>query len=105
MKTLLPPLLLIAGLSAAHADDTAPAAAASAEQARATWQAMSPEQQAAAKAMARSQAEEKTAAWGALSAEEKAAKQAAAKDRLQPVREDMQARVQARMAGRPFGRR
>lgn len=101
MKTVLTTLLMIAGLGAAYADETPPTP----EQARATWNAMTPAQQAAAKAMAQSQLEEKKAAWGALSDEEKAAKQAAAKDQLQPARDAMQTKIQARMAGRPFGRR
>ena len=105
MKTPLISLLLIAGLNLAHAEEAATTTTPSAEQARATWQAMTPEQQAAAKAMAKSQAEEKKAAWGALSDEEKSAKQAAAKEKLQPYRAAMQTKMQERMANRPFGRR
>lgn len=105
MKTILIPLLLATGLNPVHADDAASATAVTAEQARATWQGMPPAQQAAAKAMAKSQAEEKKAAWDALSAEEKSAKQAAAKEKLQPAHEAMQTRMQARNASRPFGRR
>ena len=105
MKTLLIPLLLMVGLNLAHAEDAALSTPPSAEQARATWQAMTPEQQAAAKAMAKSQAEEKKVAWGALSDEEKSAKQAAAKEKLQPYREGMHTKMQARMANHPFGRR
>lgn len=104
MKTPLISLLLIAGLNLAHAEE-ATMTTPTAEQARATWQAMSPEQQAAAKAMAKSQAEEKKAAWGALSEEEKSAKQAAAQEKLQPYRSAMQTKMQERMANRPFGRR
>jgi hypothetical protein len=105
MKTALIPLLLIAGLNLAHAEDAASTTALTAEQARVTWQAMTPEQQAAAKAMAKSQATEKKAAWGALSDEDKSAKQATAKEKWQPTREAMQTKMQARMVNRPFGRR
>ena len=105
MKTVLISLLLMAGLNLAHAEDATSSTPPGAEQARATWQAMTPEQQAAAKAMAKSQVEEKKAAWGTLSDEEKSAKQAAAKEKLQPYREGMQGKMQARMANRPFGRR
>lgn len=100
MKTTLIPLLLLAALNLAHAEETTPAQA-SAEQARSTWQAMSTDQQAAAKTMMKETGQEKKTAWGALSNEGKASKQAAAKDTLQPYRASMQ----ARMASRPFGRR
>lgn len=105
MKAPLISLLLIAGLNLAHAEDTAVPTSLTADQARATWQAMSPEQQAAAKTMAKSQAEEKKAAWGTLSDEEKSAKQAAAQEKLQPYRAAMQTKIQERMVNRPFGRR
>lgn len=105
MKTILIPLLLISGLNLAHAEDAASTTAHTAEQARATWQAMTPEQQAASKAMAKSQAEEKKTAWGALPDEDKSAKQAAAKQKLQPTREAMQSKMQMRMANSPFGHR
>jgi len=100
MKTGLIPLLLIAALNVAHAEEATPTLA-SAEQARSTWQAMSTEQQAAAKTMMKEQGQEKKAAWGTLSDEDKASKQAAAKDMLQPYRASMQ----TRMASRPFGHR
>jgi len=105
MKTVLIPLLLIAGMNLSFADDTTPTMLPTAEQAHATWQAMTPEQQAAAKAMARSEAQQKQAAWGALTPEEQAAKQAAAQAKMQPYREAMQGRMQARMGSRPFGHR
>lgn len=105
MKTPLITLLLITGLNLAHAEEAVSPAALTPEQARATWQDMTPEQQAVAKAMARSQAEEKQAAWGTLTTEEKAAKQAEAKEKLQPYRASMQIRKQERMADRSFGRR
>lgn len=105
MKTVLVPLLLIAGMNLAHAQEASATTSPSAEQARATWQAMTPEQQAAAKAMARNEAQQKQAAWGALTPEEQAAKQAAAKEKMQPYRESMQGRMQARTGGRPFGHR
>ncbi len=105
VKTVLIPLLLIAGMNLAQADDTTPTTLPSPDQARATWQAMTPEQQAAAKAMAKSEAQQKQAAWGALTPEEQAAKKAAAQEKMQPYREAMQGRMQARMGSRPFGHR
>lgn len=105
MKTVLIPLLLIAGMNLSFADDATPTTLPTPEQARATWQAMTPEQQAAAKAMAKTEAQQKQAAWGALTPEEQAAKQAAARAKMQPYREAMQGRMQARMGSRPFGHR
>lgn len=105
MKTVLIPLLLIAGMKLAHAEEATSATVPNAEQARATWQAMTPEQQAAAKAMARNEAQQKQAAWGALSPEEQAAKQAAAREKARATRESMQGKVHARLGSRPFGRR
>jgi hypothetical protein len=100
MKTQLIPLLLLAALNLAHADEMT-ATLPSEEQARSTWQAMTPEQQAAAKTMVKEQGQEKKAAWGDLSDEGKAAKQATAKAMLQPYRTAMQ----ARMVSRPYGHR
>lgn len=105
MKTVLIPLLLIVGMNLVHAQETSATTASTPEQARATWQAMTPEQQAAAKAMAKTEAQQKQAAWGALTPEEQAAKQAAAREKMQPYRESMQSRMQARMGSRPFGHR
>lgn len=103
MKTILIPLLLIAGLNPAHAEDTT--AIPSAEQARATWSAMTPEQQAAAKAMAKTQADSKKTAWGALSDEEKSATQAAAREAVQPYRDAMQTTMRSRSGARAWARR
>lgn len=100
MKTVLIPLFLIAGMNLAHAEEST-ATTPSAEQAHATWQAMTPEQQAAAKAMMKEQAQDKKAAWGALSPEEQAARKAAARQKITPYRASMQ----TRMAARPFGQR
>ncbi|MBI3431151.1 MAG: hypothetical protein HY018_02925 [Hydrogenophilales bacterium] len=105
MKTVMIPLLLIAGMNLAHADDTTSTTLPTPEQARATWQSMTPEQQAAAKSMARNEALQKQAAWGALTPEQQAAKQAAAREKMQPYRESMQGRMQGRMGSRPFGQR
>ena len=99
MKTLTISLLILACLNSAHASGTPPSEP-SVEQARSTWQAMTPEQQAAAQSMMKENAQERKAAWGALSEEDKAAKRAAMKEMLQPYR----AKMQARMASRPFGR-
>lgn len=103
MKTILIPLLLIAGLNPAHAEDTT--AMPSADQARATWSAMTPEQQAATKAMATTQAESKRTAWGALSDEEKSARQSAAREAVQPYRDAMQTNMPSRSGARVLGRR
>ena len=100
MKTTMLSLLLLTSLNLAHAGET-PSSVPNAEQARSTWQAMTPEQQAAAKAMMKESGQEKKAAWGALSDEDKAARLAAVKEKMQPYR----AQMQARMASRPFGRR
>ena len=102
MKTVLIPLLLIAGMNLSHADDTT-STTPTPEQARATWQAMTPEQQAAVKAMAKTEAQQKQAAWGALTPEEQAAKKSAAQEKMQPYRASMQNRMQARMGNRSFG--
>ena len=100
MKTTMLSLLMLASLNPAHASESL-SSEPSAELARSTWQAMTPEQQAAAKTMMKETAQEKKAAWGALPEEDKAAKLAAMKEKMQPLR----AQMQARMATRPYGRR
>ena len=75
MKILLVPLLLMAGLNLAQAEDAPLATPPTAEQVRSTWQTLTPEQQAETKAQ------------------------------LQPYRSNMQSKMQACMSHRPFGRR
>ena len=75
MKILLVPLLLMAGLNLAQAEDAPLATPPTAEQVRSTWQTLTPEQQ------------------------------AATKDQLQPSRSGKQSKMQACMSHRPFGRR
>ena len=90
MKILLVPLLLMAGLNLAQAENAPLATPPTAEQVRSTWQSLTPEQK---------------AAWGALSDEENSARKAATKAQLQPYRSGMQSKMQACMSHRPFGRR
>jgi hypothetical protein len=79
MKNTADSLLLIAALNLAHAQETSATKMPGAEQARATWRGLTPEQQ--------------------------TAKQAAAREMMQPYRESMQSPIQARMGRRPFGHR
>ena len=93
MKTLLIPLLMITAINLTHAEESISTGSPSAEQ------------QSEARATAKTAAQEKRVAWGALSPEEKSIKQATAREKLQPYRDTMQAKMQERLSSRPFGRR
>jgi hypothetical protein len=101
MKTAIPGLPALAGSTNAHAE----AIAFAPERARAAWKATTPEQQAAARTMVKTQAQEKQAAWGASSDEEMAPGQGAAREKFKAYRGSLRSDMQNAHGQRPSGRR